>query len=278
MKKTFVPSAAFPPDHSVSAYWFVFRENELLVNLNNSHEPLPFLHDLATMDLPVVRQQFLGVYDGHPCYSVEAATEANPPGDFSFENLRATFFKIDKDFIIIAGRAIQVINWDRNHQFCGRCGSAMETSKTEHVKTCPNCNLVNYPRLSPAVIVAVQKEGKILLGRAKRFPNSMFSVLAGFVEPGESLEETVKREIFEEAGIRVKNIRYFGSQPWPFPNSLMVGFTAEYASGEIAIDEDELVEAGWFSVEDLPNIPPSISIARQLIDDFIRSQKTIQGI
>ena len=138
----------------------------------------------------------------------------------------------------------------------------------ERAKICQQCGLVNYPRVSPAIIVAVIKDDQILLARSGRFPGGFFSVLAGFVEPGESLEACVKREVFEETGIAVQNIRYFGSQPWPFPDSLMVGFTAEYAGGDIQIDGREIVAADWYSRDNLPNIPPGISIARQLIDWF----------
>jgi NAD+ diphosphatase len=130
-----------------------------------------------------------------------------------------------------------------------------------------------FPRLSPAIIVRITKGELILLARNHRFPTGRFSVLAGFVEPGETLEEAVAREVREEVGIRVRNIRYFDSQPWPFPNSLMLGFTAEYAEGELVIQEDELDEAHWFGRDELPDLPPAISIARRLIDDFVGNQQ-----
>jgi NAD+ diphosphatase len=176
-----------------------------------------------------------------------------------------------------AGRAVQIMAWDRDHQFCGRCATPTETMPSERAKRCPNCHLQTYPRLSPAIIVAIEKENKILLGRSHRHPPDRFSVLAGFVEPGETLEEATAREIFEEVGIQVKNIRYFGSQPWPFPNSLMIAFTCEYAGGEIVFEEAEMAEAAWFSVEELPKIPSSVSISRELIDWFINKQgKTVE--
>ena len=129
--------------------------------------------------------------------------------------------------------------------------------------------IVSFPRISPAIIVLVERDGKALLARSPRFKEGLFSTLAGFVEPGETLEDAVRREVKEEAGIDVKNIRYFGSQPWPFPDSLMVGFTAEYAGGEIKIDDNEILDARWFSAEDMPEIPGKISIARALIDYFL---------
>ncbi len=140
-------------------------------------------------------------------------------------------------------------------------------------KECPDCGLVIFPRLSPAIIVLVEKEGKILLAKAVRFKEDIYSILAGFVEPGETLEEAVEREVREEVGIAIKDIRYFGSQPWPFPDSLMIGFLAKYKSGRIKIDKEEIVDAGWFSPENLPNIPGNISIARRMIDWFLSQHK-----
>ena len=140
---------------------------------------------------------------------------------------------------------------------------------------CPGCGLTAFPKISPAVIVLVEKEGKLLLARGRRFALPFYSVLAGFVEPGESLEDTVHREILEEVGIRVKNVRYFGSQPWPYPDSLMIGFTAEYAGGEIKEDPEEILDAAWFAPDDLPSIPGKVSIARKLIDWFV--EKELKG-
>jgi NAD+ diphosphatase len=142
----------------------------------------------------------------------------------------------------------------------------------ERAKVCTACGWVVFPRMSPAVIVAVTRGERILLARSPRFPEKFYSVLAGFVEPGESLEECVQREVKEEVGLELKHIRYVGSQPWPFPNSLMIGFTADYAGGEMTIDGLEIVEADWFRADDLPRIPPRPTIARQLIDGFVETR------
>jgi NAD+ diphosphatase len=174
------------------------------------------------------------------------------------------------DLIWIAGRANQLVQWNRSHQYCGACGHPTENTSEERAKICPGCGLINYPRISPAVIVAVLKDNQILLANNKRFKTGYYSVLAGFVEPGENLEECVQREVFEEVGITLKNIRYFGSQPWPFPNSLMVAFTAEYAAGEINVSRSEIADAAWFSADSLPSIPPGFTIARQLIDWYLQ--------
>ena len=165
------------------------------------------------------------------------------------------------------------LTWDRTHQYCGQCGSHTEAMPGERARHCPTCGLHYYPRISPAVIVLVTKGDAMLLTRGLHFPPGFYGVLAGFVEAGESLEEAVVREIHEEAGIEVANIRYFGSQPWPFPHQMMVGFTATWASGEIRVDPTELADAAWFTRETLPTIPPSFSIARRLIDAFLESSR-----
>ena len=162
-----------------------------------------------------------------------------------------------------------MVTWNQNHQFCGRCGTPTVNDRQELAKRCPKCDLKNYPRISPAIIVAVVKDDRLLLARAHRFPTEMYSVLAGFVEPGETLEECVIREVKEETGIDVKDITYFGSQPWPFPDSLMIAFTTRYAGGNIRIEQNEIAHADWFSAHNLPKIPGKLSIARQLIDWFI---------
>ncbi len=194
----------------------------------------------------------------------------------SADGLRQLHTRLDDVLFGIAGRAVQIVDWDRNHQFCGRCATPTEPMPNERARRCPNCGLSSYPRISPATITAVirhtEQGERILLARNHRFPAGRYSVLAGFVEPGESLEECVEREIFEEVGIRVRNVRYFGSQPWPFPNSLMIGFTAEYESGEFTLEEAEIAEAGWFGADDMPQLPPPLSIARRLINDFTARQ------
>ena len=191
--------------------------------------------------------------------------------------MRALFGLLDENLIWVAGRANQLVDWRRIHRYCGRCGHATEDKPDERARICPRCGLINYPRLSPAIIVAVVKGDRILLARNKRFRRPFYSVLAGFVEPGETLEECVAREVGEEVGISLANIRYFGSQPWPFPNSLMVGFVAEHAGGEIAVDNRELTDARWFSAGNLPPIPPRISIARRLIDWFVETRSCTDG-
>lgn len=257
-----------------TGWWFAFSGNKLLVQVDRRSHSIPWLNSLADIGLDPIRTQFLGTLDNHPCYSAELPREVKIPTNMSLRGLRELYSTLDEDLFALSGRAVQIMEWDRTHQFCGYCATPMAQLVTERAKRCPNCELVNYPRLSPAVIVLIMRGEELLLARAPHFPKDMYGLIAGFVEPGESLEETIAREVYEEVGITVKHPRYFGSQPWPFPNSLMIGFTAQYEAGELAIDSQELEAAAWFHKDNLPTIPPKISIAHKLIDWFVaQSQK-----
>lgn len=272
MKKIFIKEFIEPKEKTGKSYWFVFRGDKLLVNLRRDDLcDIPLIDDLTELGIESIRGHYLGKYENSSCYSAEVPEHVPPPENMEFYTLRELYFRIKENLFWAAGYAFQIVQFDQTHRYCGRCGHKTEDSKTERAKICPECRLTNYPRVSPSMIAAVIKEDKILLARSTRFKSGFYSVLAGFVEPGETLEECVKREVMEEAGIEVKNIRYFGSQPWPFPHSLMVGFIADYDKGEIVIEEDEIVDAGWYSVAGLPEIPGSISIARRLIDWFIEN-------
>ena len=258
-----------PPDeHTGPSLWFPFREDKLLVAADGRTASLPRASALEELGIHPLRVQYLGTADGTPCYSAELAADSPEPPGYAFMGLRQLFGIAGDGLFKPAGLAFQVMSWDRTHRYCGACGKATRDDPAERAKVCPDCGLKSFPRISPAVIVSVVRGGKILLARARRFPVKLYSVIAGFVEPGETLEECVEREVREETGVTVKNLRYFGSQPWPFPNSLMIAFTAQHAGGEIAVDENEIVDAGWFSPREFPPIPDKISIARRLIDRF----------
>ena len=220
---------------------------------------------------PVPRSAiYLGELAGEPCFAhLLADGEAAPEGTDPIA-LRQLFGALPDDDFGIAGRALGITAWDRDHRHCGRCGAPTERSATERVRTCSRCGFGAYPRLSPAIIALVERDGRALLARNARFPLPFFSTLAGFVEVGESLEAAVAREIHEEAGLAITDVRYFGSQPWPFTGSLMIGFTARWASGDIVAEPSEIADADWFPPDQLPRIPPKLSIARELIDDFVR--------
>ncbi len=187
----------------------------------------------------------------------------------SLRGLRGLYGRLPERLFAMAGRARQIVEWLRTHRFCGCCGEPTVVHEHELALGCPACGRVHYPRVSPAVIMLVRRGHAMLLARAHGFPEGVYSTLAGFVEPGESLEQAVAREVREEVGVRLRDIRYFGSQPWPFPHSLMIGFTAEYAGGELALDDREIADAAWFTGDRLPRLPPRISIARRLIDAFV---------
>ena len=268
---SFKPDFKPPSFEPTSALWFIFNNGKLLIKTAPERCAIPETGDLEQYKPALIRKLYLGALDGRACYAAELSDENPQENQLKFQELRSLFGLMEENLIWIAGRANQLVYWNQTHQYCGRCGRPTEDKTDERAKICSHCSLINYPRLSPAVIVAVLKNNRILLGRNKRFRLPFYSVLAGFVEPGETLEECVKREIREEVGITVKNIRYFGSQPWPFPNSLMIAFVADYADGEIHTDGSEIIDAAWFLKDNLPQIPPKISIARQLIDWFVRS-------
>ena len=214
----------------------------------------------------------LGVEDD-PCLRVaDLPAGASLPAGTELRELRSLLAALPEAEARLAVRALHVLEWARTHRCCGRCGSANEEVAGELSRRCPECGLVTFPRISPAVIVLVRRGDEVLLGRGHHLPPGLFSTLAGFVAPGETLEETVRREVREETGIEVADVRYFGSQPWPFPDSLMIGFTAAYAGGEIRVDPAELAEAGWFSLAALPPVPPAFSIARSLVDAWAAAQ------
>lgn len=204
-------------------------------------------------------------------WTFEVEADVALPDGFEAHHLRTLFAALDEDTWNIAGRATQIIDWRRDNQFCGRCAGPMDQAPGERAMRCPRDGFSAYPRLSPAVIVLVEHpDGRALLARNGLWEMPMYSTLAGFVEPGESLEDTIHREIREEVGIEVEDIRYFASQPWPFPNSLMLGFFATWAGGDITVDGEEIVDADWFSPTGLPEtIPPQPSIARALIDHWL---------
>ena len=219
------------------------------------------------LDLDVHYEHYMGRLDGRSCFAVHASGRA--PEGYTLAGLRDWLGRAEPELFYLAGRAAQLVDWHITHAFCGRCGEATQDHDADRAKVCTACGQVFYPRLSPSIIVLVTRGQEMLLARNAAWPKGMFSTLAGFVEPGESVEQTVHREVREEVGIEVTNLRYLGSQSWPFPNSLMLGFHADYASGDLVLDDVEISEAEWFHYSELPNVPPATAISRWLIDDFI---------
>lgn len=254
-----------------SSLWFVFHNDGLLVQQGDGGEITPAPTPPSGFGFAPEFSRYIGNYGGADIYAAELSKAITLPKTFHFIRLRKLFGKMDRDFFALAGRAIQIIHWNRDHRFCGRCGTKMKIRRVELSKICPACKFISFPRLSPAVIMSVVRGKEILLARSPRFPAGMYSTLAGFVEPGETLEETVAREVREEVNVEVCNIRYIDSQPWPFPHSLMIGFSAQYAGGDIRVDNNEIEDAQWFSRDNLPLLPTRMSIARHLIELFIKS-------
>ncbi|MFT4937801.1 MAG: NAD+ diphosphatase [Paraglaciecola sp.] len=252
------------------AIWLIFNAQKLVQFVDQpglmktSWEKLTFAHAYQEQIVQI------GSHDEQPCYMVDMGNEQIEDDSLQAISLRAMLMQSELALFGIASRAWQIALFMRTHRFCGQCGSTMQQIDWEMAMQCSRCNLRCYPRISPCIIVAIRDADRLLLAQGKpQRSRQMFSTLAGFVESGETLEQTVHREVFEEVGIKVKNLRYFASQPWPFPHSLMVGFLADYESGEIEVDGHEILQAHWYPYNDLPNIPPPFSIAGQLIAQTI---------
>lgn len=265
------PLHHIPVSTSEPGYWFIFKGQQLV--LNKGSNTVPFGEWSSTLQLKLRDRRFIGIYNNINCYSGVLIDSQQFPGTMELMGLRSLLGILSEDFFIIAGRAMQLNYWRMTHRFCGSCGKpTIIDSEEELAAVCTDCNVSFYPRISPVVIMSVVDGDRILLARSPRFKNGLFSTLAGFVEPGETLEEAVMREVLEEVAIQVKDINYMASQPWPFPHSLMMGFQTTYAGGELVIDGKEIEEAGWFSAQDLPSIPRRGTIARHLIQHFLDDQ------
>lgn len=275
-----MPSSRFraglgrPSSAPAEVAWFAFHGDDLLVRARVSEDggdrfDIPIAADLADLGAVVTRAQPLGELDGRACRSAELAQGAPAPAGYAYVSLRRLHGRIDPELFEIAGTAYQVQHWDKAHQYCAACGAALESGQDERVKRCVRCASNYFPRITPATIVLVEDGPRVLMTRQARFPAGMYGLVAGFVEPGETLEACVTREVHEETGVDVAEIVYFGSQPWPFPHQIMVGFTARYAGGDLRVDTRELEDARWFHRDALPLLPPPLSIARKLIEAWL---------
>lgn len=268
----FVPgSHAVPDPWPDDARWCVFREAELLVLQRDPGAPPSLLDHASVAGLPMLRAHCVGRLDGHPTLVGEVAPGVELPAGVVASNLRAGAATLPSAEWTAAALASQVLHWDRTNRFCGDCGAPMtRPDPTERAKRCGQCGHVVYPRVSPCVIVLIHDGPRLLMTRQASWPAGRYGLVAGFVEAGENLEDCVRREVAEETGLAVDEITYQGSQPWPFPHQLMVGFFARYAGGEVVLRDDELEDARWFDPGALPTLPPRLSIARSLVEHFLR--------
>ncbi|KAF1052649.1 MAG: NADH pyrophosphatase [Stenotrophomonas maltophilia] len=223
---------------------------------------------LKRQELPLIGEHGIGHFDGEPVFLLEVDSPVTLEG-CQWAGLRHHMLQADDDVFALLGFASQIGTWARENRFCGSCGRPMQRMPHDRAMRCEPCGLQRYPLLSPSMIVLVTRGEELLLARSPRFVPGMYSTLAGFVEPGESVEHCVRREVREEVGLEVGNIRYLGSQCWPFPHSLMLGFHAEYVSGEIVPQPEEIEDARWFSPDSLPRLPAERSIARYLIEVYL---------
>ena len=250
--------------------YIVVAKNKFFSSDNLNWRPLSEL-ELHALSCIEVSRHYLGLINEDPYFVIEVSVPASDLGSEWF-GLRAFLGNIDDSVFQLLGRALQLVTWHNDHRYCGRCGSETQDHDKDRAKECRKCDLQFYPRLSPCVIAVITRGKECLLGRSVKFPEGYYSALAGFIEPGETVESALSREIEEEVGVAIKNPSYFSSQPWPFPGQLMLGFHAEYAGGEICVDNDEIEDAQWFRYDSLPLVPPASTISGQLIEHFVAAQ------
>lgn len=257
-----------PPEHDPGSdgYWVILGKGRLAVS---SETGQPCLPDGVAPPLSIATEPvYIGQWNGRPCRVAALNDVAGIPEPFEMHSIMAAEPRLPLELLTLAGVAGQVLHWARNSLHCGRCGSRQKWIDGEWGKVCSQCNIHHFPHIHPCVIVVVRRPGELLLTRKADWPEGRYSLVAGFLDMGECLEEAVVREVREETGVDIEHLRYIGSQNWPFPSQLMTGFVADYVSGDIRIDEEELEDVRWFPVEDLPLLPPKRSISRYLIDHF----------
>jgi NAD+ diphosphatase len=267
----FVPGLQPPPGQAAAdAIGLLVDDLAVLVEVAGDGVRLPARGALSA--LAAAPWIYLGTLDGRPCFAAPLAAGATPPPGLRLWPARQLLDRLDGQQLAAVGQALALVEWETMHRYCGRCAAETRLLDGERTRRCPRCGARFHPRIAPAVIVLVERGDQILLARNARFPPGWYSAVAGFTEPGESLEETARREVREEVGVEIDDLRYFASQPWPFGRSLMIGFLARYAGGAIHVDGLEIVDAAWFAADGLPALPPKVSIARRLIDAYLASR------
>lgn len=251
------------------ARWFVIQNDKVILSTNKD----VFLRSthITNMHPHFSRFFFLSNVNGIEYFAAELAKSFDLNSQFTDIHFKQALSIIPPELYAISTKAYSILHWDKSHQFCGYCGIATIPKNGRFERVCPMCKVSLFPRISPSIIVLIHRGDQLVMARSPHFPEGRYGLIAGYVEVGETIEEAIHREIKEEIGLRVKNAVYVGSQPWPFPDALMLAFTAEYDSGEIVIDGEEIEAAGWYRYDNLPGRPStSISIASKLLDDFIQ--------
>jgi NAD+ diphosphatase len=264
-----LPNAKSAPGRSIV---FALHDDEVLLRIENGQPRLIFDDEMVWPGVDT-EPIYLGVLDGTPVAAQDLDTDAIRPTEFVTVPLRELTGTLGHDVYSLAGYARQMLHWRKTSRFCPACGAETEGRQDDWGRSCPSCGHIGYPRVSPAVLILVHDGDRILLAHKPGW-NDRYSILAGFVDPAESLEDCVRREVREEVGVEVADLRYDGSQPWPHPHQLMIGFTAGYAGGNMRVDGVELDKAGWFTPQNMPNLPPPISLSRQMIDRWLAKKPT----
>lgn len=253
--------------------WFVFYKDQLLIEQKENKHSIP-CSSVPPVTPPIGSTvHTIGEINGTLCktYNLHAPIPGSESPARQMVGLRASYDALPFEEYNMAGKAFQILNWDQNSRYCPACG--VPTHQISPIaKKCPECRQEFYPRISPAIIVRIRKGDSILLVHARNFRGTFNGLVAGFLEPGETLEECVHREVKEETGLHIKNLKYFGSQPWPYPSGVMIGFTADYESGDIKLQEEELNAGAFYTKDNLPEIPRKLSLARKLIDDWLEEK------
>ncbi len=262
------------PSHLKKHYWLVFQQDCLLLLNPEAEQPFPDEALVLPLKTNFIREHLLLQDENSLIYCAEIAENSPITAPFTIISLRNALEALGSEWYTIAAKAYSIIHWDKNHRFCGRCGAATFQPAERFERVCSNCSLTFYPRISPSIIVLIKRGDEVLMARSAHFKPGVYAFIAGFVEPGETIEDAVHREVKEEVGITIKNLQYFGSQAWPFPDSLMLAFYADYDSGELQLDPFEIEDAGWYHYNHLPGRPSSqVSIAAKLLDHYLRSKQ-----
>lgn len=265
----FIADSKFPNGNRDEDLYFLFQDKMILIKEEMGKVYIPKFEEVKNLISGLEIMYHLGKLNENHCFCGEINSCVKISGKLKFIGLREVTSILDMEISSACGRAAQLIHFHKTNKFCGACGGENDFAGYEFAMKCKKCGYMSYPQICPAIIVGITKGDKILLANNKNFPKGLHSNIAGFVDVNETLEEAVIREVLEEVNIKVKNIKYFSSQPWPYPNSIMIGFIAEYESGEIKVDGEEIIHADWYSKDNLPILPDENTIARKIIDSIL---------